>query len=80
MSLPSTLAHCLDSDPASPAAQLRETGVLSSRSYTEWNWLVLEQLLRGPLRHPARLVKVINGSSIPSPACDLTRHQPVTLV
>ena len=48
-------------DESSLAAQLRETGVLASRSYTEWNWLVLEQLLRGPLRHPARLVKVMGA-------------------
>ena len=43
-------------------AALKDTGVLATKDYTQWNWRLIEALLHGPLRDPTQLKKVITST------------------
>lgn len=39
--------------------QLKDTLVLTTKIFTDWDWRLIEGLLDGPLRHPPRLLRLL---------------------
>ena len=52
--------HALDD--AGLHQQLKETGVLGTKVYRDWDWWRIEALLDGPLRHEPKLERLMRAS------------------
>lgn len=58
----SRLTSALQLDDTTFRLHLLESGVLSTKDHTKWNFEVVRDLLEGPLRNPKRLEEATRGS------------------